>query len=145
MFVIYGIVRKWIVLGWKRDWCEVKGDLADHTLVRQLSIADVFWIPVAPIWVSHHLRCDACGRRTKIGLRQARAALRAERLPLPPRPEWPAHARAVFEATGRMPQEAELDRLTPNPRRGPWDTYLQAWLVVVPFLVATIVVLAIVT
>jgi hypothetical protein len=138
--IIFGWVRRGIVLATKRDYCVTCAMVTTHRLVRIVTFATLFWLPVAPVWVSHVLVCDQCGARRKLGWRQVRAALRTGTLPLPPRPEWQAWARRVFEETNRTPREAELDPIEKNPRPGPWDTYLRAWLIVVPAVIVGLIV-----
>jgi hypothetical protein len=130
--IIYGAIRRAILLATKHDLCASCGGVTVHAIVRLATIVDIFWIPIAPIWISHTLVCDRCGTRTKLGWRQVRAALASGSLPMPPRPGFPAFARAVFQETGRTPREAELDPIEVNPRRGPWDLYLKGWALIVP-------------
>ena len=138
--VIWGWMRRGIVLGSKPDYCATCGTVTLHVILRLLTILDVFWIPIAPIWASHLLVCNECGTQTKLGWRQVRAAMSSGLLPRPPRPEWPAYARKVFEETNRTPREAELDRIEKNPKRGPWDLYLKVWLIAVPAIIAGLVI-----
>jgi len=138
--IIYGWVRRGIHLASKADYCVTCGTVTDHAIVRIATIGTLFWVPILPVWLSHALICDRCGSRRKLGWRQVRAALSSGLLPSPPRPEWPAYARRVFEETSRTPRESDLDRIEKNPKRGPWDLYLKAWFVVVPAVVGGLIV-----
>jgi hypothetical protein len=138
--IIYGWVRRGIVLASKADFCATCGTVTDHVIVRIATIGTVFWVPIFPVWLSHALICEQCGTRRKLGWRQVRAAMSSGLLPMPPRPEWPAYARRVFEDTSRTPRESELDRIEKNPKRGPWDLYLKAWFIVVPAVVGGLIV-----
>jgi hypothetical protein len=138
--ILYGWVRRGILLATKMDFCTGCGAVTTHGIFRIATIVTIFFVPILPIWVSHALICSQCGTRRKLGWRQVRAALSSGRLPLPPRPEWPAYARHTFEETNRTPRETELDPIEKNQTRGPWDLYLRAWVTVVPAVVAGLVI-----
>lgn len=138
--IIWGWVRRGILLATKQELCATCQAVTDHGVIRLATILDVFWIPVMPLWLSHLLVCDQCATRQKLGWRQVRAAMSSGLLPLPPRPEWRAYARQVFEETQAMPREADLDRIVRNPKRGPWDLYLKVWFIAVPAIVAGLIV-----
>jgi hypothetical protein len=140
VLIFYGWVRRPILIGTKRDFCATCGDVKMHGIIRVATIATLFWIPIIPLWISHSLICEECGTRRKLGWRQVRAAMSSGVLPMPPRPDWPAYARRVFEETNRTPRESELDRIEKNAKRGPWDLYLKAWIVAVPSVIAGLII-----
>ena len=139
--VIYGWLQRAVVLGTKADLCAVCGAVTPHAILRLVSWAHVFWVPFLPFLIRHRLTCTECGTERKLGFRQVRRALRERRLPLQ-RDGFKAWAVEAFEQTGRMPQEAELDPVEPNPRRGPWDLYLKAYPAIVAGLVLAVVLLS---
>jgi hypothetical protein len=137
--VIWGWLRRPVLLGAKNDLCMTCGRRTTHGIFRVVTWAHVFWFPFLPLWIGHVLLCTDCGReRQKLGWRQVRSGLRSGKLPLGPRPEFRTWAMNVFDETGRMPQEAELDPVEPNPKRGPWDLWLKAWPLVVAGLVIAV-------
>jgi hypothetical protein len=140
--IIYGWIRRAIVLASKGDYCATEGTVVAHGIIRIVTFATLFWIPFLPVKVGHLLICDTCGTTQKLGWRQVRAAMSVGLLPLPPRREWPAFARNAFEETGRMPREQELDPVVKNPRRDLWSLYLTAWLLVVPAVIGGLVVVS---
>jgi hypothetical protein len=130
--IIYGLIRKGIVLATKNDLCVTCSTMGSHAILRLVSWIDVFFIPLVPVWSTHRLVCERCGATRKLSRRDVSDAMRSGRLPLPPRAEFRDYARRAFEETGRSPQETEFDPIEINPARGPWDRYLKLWLLVVP-------------
>ena len=142
--IIYGWIRRAIILASKGDYCATENGVVAHGIVRIVTFATLFWVPIFPVRVRHLLVCDVCGTTQKLGWREVRAATSVGLLPLPPRREWPAFARRTFDETGRMPREQELDPIVKNPRRDPWNVYLTVWLVVVPAIVGGVFIAAVI-
>jgi len=138
--IIYGWIRRGIVLASKRELCPTEGTVVPHVILRIVTFGTLFWLPLLPVKVGHLLICQGCGRQGKLGWREVRAAMSVGLLPLPPRGEWPAFARRAFEETGRMPREQELDPIVRNPKRDLWSLYLTGWLVVVPAVVGGVLI-----
>lgn len=139
--IVYGWIRPTILLALKNDLCATCNVVGQHAIVRRVSWISIFFVPVLPIWLNHRLVCGNCGAETKLGYRQVRAALKSGKLPLGPRPGYPAYAQALFDANERRPAEIEFDPIEPNPKRGGWHAYTWVWSigagVVVVLLVAT--------
>jgi hypothetical protein len=138
--IIYGWLGRPTVLAQKPDLCATCGVLGPHAIVRVTRWATLFWVPFLPIWISHKLICGHCGAQTKLGWRQVRAATTTGKLPLPHRAGFDAYAQKAYDETYRRPVESELDPIVRNPKRDPWNTYLNAWPVIV---IALVVVLAV--
>ena len=81
--VIYGLVTSPIILGVKQDLCATCNVAGPHLIIRRVRWAEIFFIPVLPIWINHRLVCGNCGAETKLGFLQVRQALRSGKLPLP--------------------------------------------------------------
>jgi hypothetical protein len=142
--VIYGWLRRPIILATKNDLCATCSRVGPHAIVRLVSWIEVFFIPIVPIWFSHQLICGNCGASRKLGRRQVADALKSGRLPLPARAEHREYANWAFQETGRSPQESELDPIEINPSRGAWDRYLKLWLLIVPSVIVALVIVSIV-
>jgi hypothetical protein len=130
--LVYGWLRRPIVLAAKTDLCTTCRQVGTHAIVRVVQWVEIFFIPILPFWSGHQLVCLNCKASQKLSRKQVREALKTGKLALPARPEFKDYARQQFQETGRSPQESELDPVEINPRRGPWDLYLKAWLIVVP-------------
>jgi hypothetical protein len=142
--VIYGWLRRPIILATKNDLCATCSRVGPHAIVRIVSWIEVFFIPIVPIWFSHQLICGNCGASRKLGRRQVADGLKSGRLPLPARAEHRDYANLAFQETGRSPQESELDPIEINPSRGAWDRYLKLWLLIVPSVIVALVIVSIV-
>jgi hypothetical protein len=142
--IIYGLIRRAIVLATKKDLCTTCMMMGPHGIVRLVSWIEIFFIPIVPVWYSHQLVCLRCNATRKLGRREVAAALKSGRLPLPPRAEFRDYARQAFENEGRSPQESELDPIEVNSRRGPWDRYLKLWMLVVPSAFVALVVVSLI-
>ena len=142
--IIYGLVRKAIILAMKNDLCATCSTMGPHAIVRLVSWIEIFFIPIVPIWVSHQLVCGHCQATRKLSWRQVRHALRTGRMPLGPRPEYKEYSRWAFEENGRSPQESELDPIEINRSRGFWDLYLRGWLLLVPSAVVALVIVSLI-
>jgi len=142
--IIYGLIRRAILLATKNDLCATCLTMGPHGIVRLVSWIDIFFVPVVPVWYSHQLVCLRCKATLKLGRRDVAAAMRSGRLPLPPRPDFRDYARQEFEKTGRSPQESELDPIEVNSRRGPWDRYLKLWMLVVPSAFVALVIVSLI-
>ena len=129
--VIYGLVTSPIVLGSKRDMCETCYFVGPHVIVRRVRWAEVFFIPVAPIWINHRLICTNCGAERKLGFRQVRQALSTGKLPLGPRPKFAEYAEQLWQNNERRPAESEFDPVEREKGRSGWNTYLKLWPVLV--------------
>jgi len=127
--IIYGWIRPTILLAFKNDLCATCNVVGQHAIVRRVSWVSLFWIPVLPIWINHRLVCGNCGAETKLGFRQVRTALKSGKLPLAPRPSYPAYAQALYDANERRPAEVEFDPIQRNPQRNHWNTYAWLWTV----------------
>jgi hypothetical protein len=143
--IIYGWIRPAILLAVKNDLCATCGVAGQHGIVRRMHWAEVFFVPVLPFWVSHRLVCGNCGAETKLGYRQVRAALSSGKLPLGPRPGFPAYAQALWEANERKPSEVELDPIERNPTRSGWQTYTRLWTAAAGVLAALLVIAVVTT
>jgi hypothetical protein len=130
--IIYGLLRKGIILATKNDLCATCSTMGPHAIVRLLSWIEIFFIPIVPVWASHQLVCGRCGATRKLKRGQVNEALKTGKLPLEHRETFREYANWAFEETGRSPQESELDPIEINPSRGPWDRYLKLWLLIVP-------------
>jgi hypothetical protein len=139
--VIWGWYRPAIVLGAKHDECAGCGFVGSHVIVRRVLWAHVFWIPIVPLWLDHGLVCSQCGTLTALRLASVRAALRAGLMPLDrPRPLFAAAQAGQEDAWGRVPDPAQVfDPVAGNPKRGMWDLYLKAWVVLAAVVVGLIV------
>jgi hypothetical protein len=142
--IVYGWTRPTILLAVKNDLCATCSVAGPHAIVRRVHWASIFFVPVLPFWMNHRLVCGSCGAETKLGYRQVRAALKSGNLPLPPRSNYPAFAKALFDANERRPAEREFDPIERNPNRSGWQTYGRLWTVVAG-LVAVLFVVAMVT
>jgi hypothetical protein len=142
--IIYGLLRRAIILATKPDLCATCSTLGPHAIVRVVSWIEIFFIPIIPVWASHQLVCGRCGATRKLRRKDVGEALKSGRLPLPPREGFRDYQRWAFEETGRSPQESELDPIDVNPSRGPWDRYLTLWLLIVPSAFVALVIVAIV-
>ncbi len=125
--IVYGWIRPTILLALKNDLCATCNVAGQHAIVRRVSWISIFFVPVVPIWLNHRLVCGNCGAETKLGYRQVRAALKSGKLPLGPRPGYPAYAQALFDANERRPAEVEFDPIEVNPKRGGWHAYTWVW------------------
>lgn len=125
--IVYGWIRPTILLGFKNDLCATCSVAGQHAIVRRVSWVSIFFVPVLPFWMSHRLVCGNCGAETKLGFRQVRGALKSGKLPLPPRPGYPAYAQALFDANERRPAEVEFDPVERAPKRIGWHTYTWLW------------------
>ena len=144
VFVIFGWMRRFTVLGVKLDECQTCGQVCEHVVGRKTNWGHVFWIPTLFLGFAHGMVCTACSAWTPLPWRTVRAAMKTGVLHLDrSRP----HASAAL-AAGRasdgvdattadaslVPSRAMFDRLLVNPKRGPWDLYLKAWPVLVALL-----------
>ena len=129
--VIYGLLTSNIVLGGKRDMCETCHFVGPHVIVRRVRWAEVFFIPVAPIWLNHRMVCTNCGAERKLGFLQVRRALKSGKLPLPPRAKFREYADQLWNNNERRPVESEFDPVERNPERSGWNLYLKLWPVLV--------------
>lgn len=125
--IIYGWIRPTILLAFKNDLCATCNVAGPHAIVRRVSWVSIFFVPVLPIWINHRLVCGNCGAETKLGFRQVRGALKSGKLPLGPRPNYPAYAQALYDANERRPAEVEFDPIENNPKRGGWQAYTWVW------------------
>jgi hypothetical protein len=142
--IIYGLVRKAILLASKNDLCVTCSTMGPHAIVRLVSWIEIFFIPVVPVWASHQLVCGRCHATRKLSRGQVRDGLKTGKMPLGPRPEYKEYSRQAFEDTGRSPQESELDPVEINRSRGGWDLYLRAWLLIVPSVIVGLVIFSLV-
>jgi hypothetical protein len=137
--IIYGLITAGSVLATKHDLCATCNVAGPHAIVRRSRWAEIFFIPVAPVWVNHRLICGNCGAETKLGFGQVRRALREGKLPLGPRANFPAYVEQLYEAGERRPSESEFDPIEPNPRPGGWNLALKAWPIVAVLVIAALV------
>ena len=139
MFVIFGWLRRFTILGIKLDECASCGRVREHVVGRKTNWGHVFWIPVLFLGFSHGMICSTCRAWTPLSWQSVRAAMKSGVLPLSrSRPNAPALLAAAAAQEGAPPPQpaADFDRLVVNPKRGPWDFYLKAW----PVLVAVLLV-----
>lgn len=136
--VIYGLITAPSVLGAKQDLCATCNVAGPHVILRRVRWAEIFFIPVFPLWINHRLVCGNCGAETKLGFFQTRQALASGKLPLPHRANFDEYADALWNNNERRPAEAEFDPVEKNPRRSGWNLYLMAWPVLVVALVAAV-------
>ena len=134
--IIYGLLTSPIVLGAKQDLCATCNVAGPHVIMRRVRWAEVFFIPVLPIWINHRLVCANCGAETKLGFLQVRQALRSGKLPLPHRANFDEYAGALWNDNQRRPAEAEFDAVEKSPKRSGWNLYLMAYPVLVVALIA---------
>lgn len=139
--VIYGLLTAPTVLATKTDLCATCNVAGPHAIIRRSRWIEIFFIPIAPIWLNHRLVCGNCGAETKLGFRQVRRALREGKLPLPPRANYKAYADALWDAGERRPAESEFDPIEKNPKPGGWNTFLKAWPVIAVIALAGLVIL----
>lgn len=109
--VIFGWMRRGILLGAKLEECERCGPTA-HYLIRQIHWFSLFWIPVLPLWLSHKLVCSECRAEIPISFGDARAALRSGSLPLDR--ERPGFERWKREQMGSGPDDWKTLGLAPG-------------------------------
>ena len=107
--IIYGLATTPIILGAKQDLCATCNVAGPHVILRRVRWAEIFWIPIAPLWINHRLVCANCGAETKLGFRQVRRALGSGNLPLPHRARFDEFAEALYNDNQRRPAEAEFD------------------------------------
>ena len=136
--IIYGVLTSPIVLGTKQDLCATCNVAGPHVILRRVRWVEIFFVPVAPIWMSHRLVCTNCGAETKLGFGQVRQALSSGKLPLPHRAKFDEYADALWNDNQRRPSEAEFDAVEKSPKRSGWNLYLKLWPVLVVVLVAAI-------
>ena len=136
--ILYGLLTSPIILGAKQDLCATCNVAGPHVIVRRVRWVEIFFMPVAPIWINHRLVCTNCGAETKLGFGQVRQALGSGKLPLPHRAKFKEYADALWQDNQRRPSEAEFDPVEKNPGRSAWNTYLKLWPVLVVVLVAAI-------
>jgi hypothetical protein len=144
MFVIFGWLRRFTVLGMKLDECAACGQVCQHVVGRKTNWGHVFWIPVLFLGFSHGMICSVCGTWGPLPWRSVREAMKSGVLHLDrARPHAPALLAAAVADEGKPAPTvaAVFDRLLVNPKRGPWDLYLKAW----PVLAAALLVLGAVT
>jgi hypothetical protein len=143
--VIYGWTIQPTILGSKVDHCATCGVTGEHFLICKTWWAEIFWIPFLLVRFQHGMACGACGAWTGIGFRTMRQGLKSGELALAgrARPNTLDLRDRIWDETGRRPSEKELyDRVTINPRRGPWDLWLKVWPILVLAIVAVTVVAA---
>ena len=134
MLIIFGLLRRFTVLGIKLDECATCGAVCQHVVGRKTTWGHVFWIPVLFLGFSHHLICSKCGASTQLKWQSVRSGMKTGSLPPDrPRPNAPALLAAAAAQEGTPPPNPAtvFDRLHVNPKRGFWDLYLKAWPVLV--------------
>ena len=136
--ILYGLLTSPIILGAKQDLCATCNVAGPHVILRRVRWVEIFFVPVAPVWISHRLVCTNCGAETKLGFRQVRGALSSGKLPLPHRAKFDEYADALWQDNQRRPAEAEFDPVERNPKRSGWNVYLKLWPVLIVALVAAI-------
>jgi len=136
--IIYGLATTPIILGAKQDLCGTCNVVGPHVILRRVRWAEIFWIPIAPLWINHRLVCANCGAETKLGFRQVRRALSSGKLPLPHRARFDEYAEALYNDNQRRPAEAEFDPVEKNPKRSGWNLYLLAYPVLLVALVGAL-------
>lgn len=136
--IIYGLATTPIVLGAKQDLCATCNVAGPHVILRRVRWAEIFWIPVVPLWINHRLVCANCGAETKLGFRQVRQALSSGKLPLPHRAKFDEYAEALYNDNQRRPAEAEFDTVEKIPKRSGWNLYLLAYPVLLVALVGAL-------
>jgi len=136
--IIYGLLTSPIILGAKQDLCATCNVAGPHVILRRVRWAEIFFVPVLPVWISHRLVCTNCGAETKLGFRQVSQALGSGKLPLPHRAKFDEYADALWNDNQRRPSEAEFDPVERNPKRSGWNVYLKLWPVLVVVLIAAI-------
>ena len=144
MFIIFGWLRRFTILGIKIDECTNCGQVCQHVVGRKTNWGHLFWFPVLFLGFSHGMLCSTCGTWTPLPWQSVRAAMKLGVLPLDrARPNGPALLAAAAAESGEPPlhPSAVFDRLLVNPKRGPWDMYLKVW----PVLVAAIWVIGVVS
>jgi len=136
--LIYGLATSPIVLGAKQDLCATCNVAGPHVILRRVRWAEIFFIPVVPIWINHRLVCSNCGAETKLGFGEVRRALGSGKLPRPHRANFDAYADTLWNDNQRRPAEAEFDAVEKNPKRSGWNLYLMLYPVVVVALVVAV-------
>lgn len=136
--LIYGLLTAQTILATKLDLCATCNVAGPHAIIRRTRWIEIFFLPIAPVWVNHRLVCANCGAETKLGFGQVRQALREGKLPLPPRANFQAYADALYDANERRPYEREFDPIERNPKRDAWNVLLKAWPVIVVLAIAGI-------
>jgi len=107
--IIFGLMRRFTILGIKLDACTSCGRECDHVVGRKTRWGHIFWAPVLFLGWEHGMLCSSCGAWTGIPWRQVRAAMKSGELRLD-RPHGFLH-----------------DRFMVNPKRGAFDLYTKAW------------------
>jgi hypothetical protein len=140
VFIIFGWMRRFTVLGVKLDECQTCGQVCEHVVGRKTNWFTLFWMPVLFLGFSHGMLCSTCATWTGLSFGAVRDAMRTGRLSLDR--QRPAST-AALEAEGASLVEARaaFDRLLVNPKRGFFDGYLKAW----PVLVAALMVVGMVS
>ena len=136
--IIYGLLTAPTILATKMDLCATCNVAGPHAIIRRVRWIEIFFLPVAPVWINHRLICGNCGAETKLGFGQVRRALREGKLPLPPRANFQAYADALYENNERRPHESEFDSIERNPKRDAWNVLLKAWPIIVVLAIAGI-------
>jgi hypothetical protein len=136
MLIIFGLVRRFTVLGIKLDDCANCGNVCQHVVGRKTAWGHLFWIPLLFLGFSHGMVCSICKTWTPLPWQTVRKAMKSGVLHLDrPRPHAPVYlAAAAGEGNPPANSTATFDRLIVNPKRGVWDLYLKAWPVAVALL-----------
>jgi hypothetical protein len=140
VFLIFGWMRRFTVLGIKFDECTACGQVCEHVVGRKTNWGHVFWMPVLFLGFEHGMVCSTCGTWTGLPFGEVRDAMKTGRLAIDrQRP----HAIAALAADGvaLVDSTAAFDRLLVNPKRGFFDLYLKAW----PALVVALIVIGMVS
>jgi hypothetical protein len=132
-FIIFGLLRRFTVLGMKLDECATCGNLAEHVVGRKTAWGHIFWLPVLFLGFSHGMICSACGTWTGLSFGDVRAGMKTGKLSR----NASRATSTLLPASERAASTPPLDTLVVNPKRGFWDFYLKAW----PVLVAGLLVL----